>query len=340
MPLRFALSGRSAAAAAAGVCCGVAWSTSSLSASASSKKKVVVTGASGMIAQLALPALRERYDVVALDIRESPGVHKCDLLGSREEIRPFFKGAYAVFHSAFVPPPKDVSISTSSFLASNIKGGSAEQKQETQRDGPDRLFAAEHSNVRMAFNVYQTAVEEGVERVIVSSSNHAADWWEPMILKGEYDTIDPEGLARSDNYYGWAKIAYENLGFMFATGQMNNGVKLANVQIRIGGPRETDVAGCPLGDLKCMRRALGAYMSQRDLQQMVIKSIETPSIDDGDGVPFQIFYGISGNDHNFWCVSPSVSLLTAHPFTDCSVATTLTCMTATLLIIFIIVASV
>ena len=55
---------------------------------------------------------------------------------------------------------------------------------------------------------------------------------------------------------------------MFATGQMNNGVKLANVQLRIGGPRETDVAGCPLGDLKCMRRALGAYMSQRDLQQM------------------------------------------------------------------------
>ena len=36
-----------------------------------------------------------------------------------------------------------------------------------------------------------------------------ADWWESMILKGEHDTIDPEGLARSDNYYGWAKIACE-----------------------------------------------------------------------------------------------------------------------------------
>ena len=32
-----------------------------------------------------------------------------------------------------------------------------------------------------------------------------------MILKGEHDTIDPEGLARSDNYYGWAKIACELL---------------------------------------------------------------------------------------------------------------------------------
>ena len=86
-----------------------------------------------MIAQLALPALRERYDVVALDIRASPGVHQCDLLGPREAIRPFFKGAHAVFHSAFVPPPKDVVIATSSFLASNLKGGSAQEKEQTQQ---------------------------------------------------------------------------------------------------------------------------------------------------------------------------------------------------------------
>jgi hypothetical protein len=34
---------------------------------------------------------------------------------------------------------------------------------------------------------------------------------------------------------------------------------------------------------------------------MVIKSIETADIRDQHGVPFQIFYGISGNDHAFWC---------------------------------------
>ena len=284
-------------AVASGLALGAAWSTSlpATSADSAKKKKVVVTGASGMIAQLALPALREKYDVVAIDIRESPGVSKCDLLGSREDIRPFFKCAYAVFHAGFVPPPKDVSIATSSFLASNIKGGSAQKKEETQLKAADRLFAAENSNVQMAFNVYQTAVEEGVHRVVMSSSNHAAAFWEPHILDGKHDTIDPDGLARSDNYYGWAKIAYENLGFMFATGMMSNGVKLQNVQLRIGGPRETDVASCPKGNLRCMRRALGAYMSQRDMQQMVIKSIEAPDISDKDGIPFQIFYGISGN---------------------------------------------
>ena len=35
----------------------------------------------------------------------------------------------------------------------------------------------------------------------------------------------------------------------------------------------------------------------------MIKSIETPNINDRDGVPFQIFYGISGNDHNFWSIA-------------------------------------
>jgi hypothetical protein len=33
--------------------------------------------------------------------------------------------------------------------------------------------------------------------------------------------------------YGWAKIAYENLGFMFATGKMHKGEQLSNIQIRM-----------------------------------------------------------------------------------------------------------
>ena len=49
---------------------------------------------------------------------------------------------------------------------------------------------------------------------------------------------------------------------------MHGGAKLSNVQIRIGGPRETDVGGVEVGDLRTLRRALGAYMSQRDLQQV------------------------------------------------------------------------
>ena len=75
------------------------------------------------------------------------------------------------------------------------------------------------------------------------------------------------------------------------------------MQIRIGGPRETDLERCPLGDMTCVHRALGAYMSQRDMVQLFVKSIEAEDIRDEHGVPFQIFYGISGNAHAFWDLS-------------------------------------
>ena len=51
-----------------------------------------------------------------------------------------------------------------------------------------------------------------------------------------------------------------------------------------------------------MRRALGAYISARDLTQLFVKSIETRDIRDEHGIPFQIFYGVSGNSHGFWSI--------------------------------------
>jgi hypothetical protein len=245
------------------------------------RRKVVVTGAAGLMASLVLPAFRERYDLTLLDIRttdrdgsEVPGIQITDLLNrDRDTYRHHFRGADAVVHCGFV-----------------------------RSDDPAQRFWAEFANVEMAYNVYQTAWEEKVRRVVVTSSNHAADYYERLILDHEWDVVLPGTFPLSDNYYGWAKIAYETLGFAFATGRVN-GTPLENVQIRIGGPRETDVARCPKGDLRCMRRALAVYLSQRDMVQLYVKSIETEDIRDEHGVPFQIFYGISENPHAFWSIA-------------------------------------
>ena len=195
-------------------------------------------------------------------------------------------------------------------------------RAEDEHD-PEQRFRAELTNVQMAYNVYQTSLEEKVRRVVVASSNHAADYYEPLILQRKLDFVTPEMRAVSDNYYGWAKEAYEHLGFVFAVGKVSaasaynanvsrRGAALSNqtearplenVQIRIGGPRETDVANCALGDLTCVRRALAVYISRRDLAQLFIKSIETEDIRDEFGVPFQIFYGISNNTHAFWSIT-------------------------------------
>lgn len=245
--------------------------------------RIVVTGAAGKIAGQVLPALQERHDLTLLDVRhvnrdgvDIPGIKMADLTQTdRDLYRHHFKGADRVVHFGFVRPDEE---------------------------GPDARFKAELANVQMAYNVMQAAWEEGVGRVVMASSNHAADYYEPLILDGKWDFVDPANRAISDNYYGWAKESYEHLGLVFACGTMN-GRRLENVQIRIGGPRENDLERIAPGDLRSMRRALAVYISDRDLQQLFVKSLEHEDIRDREGVPFQIFYGISGNSQAFWSIA-------------------------------------
>jgi nucleoside-diphosphate-sugar epimerase len=241
-------------------------------------RRVLVTGACGYIAAQLLPAFRGRYDLILLDTRPDrdgrpvEGVIPVDLLNAEPAaIRPYFRSVHAVVHLAWNRPSGD----------------------------PQRAYVEERVNLDLAYQVYQLSLEEGVERVVVASSNHAADWYEHLVRARELDMVYPETPPLSDNFYGWAKIGYESLGFVYASG--GRGRKLGVVQIRIGAPREIEAArflGNPVG----YKRDLGAYISPRDLQQLFIKSIEAPSIDNEHGVPFQIFYGISANARAFWSI--------------------------------------
>lgn len=260
-----------------------------------SKRKIVVTGAAGYVAGRMLPALKERYETVLLDVKTSnrqgeavAGVRIADLLEKdRDTYRAYFKGADAVVHCGF------------------IATGQGEQR-----------FWNEANNIAMAHNVYRVCQDEGVRRAVIVSSNHAADYYENLIWSGRMDFVAPDMLPLSDNFYGWAKASYELLGFMFACGK--EGPALENVQLRVGGPRETDIDGCG-HDLQRMHRGLGAYLSVRDQVQLVVKSIEAEDIRDANGVPFQIFYGISGNAHNFWSLANARRVLGYAPQDDSQV---------------------
>ena len=247
------------------------------------KRKVVLTGASGTIASVLLPALRERYDLALLDARAHDqhgnaidGIQIVDLRDkNRDRYRCHFTGADAVVHCAY---------------------------HKLHGQGDDIYFSSELDNLQLAYNVYQVAWEERVKRLVAASTNHAADFYENYALAGAAPMVTPD-MNASDNWYGWAKIAFEQIGQVFASGVTHDNRPLENVQIRIGGPRETDVADAPLGDLQRMRRALAVYISQRDMSQLFIRSIEADDIRDELGLPFQIFYGISANSHAIWSIA-------------------------------------
>src|SRR5581483_7090579 len=77
------------------------------------RPRVLVTGATGYIASQLLPAFRQRYDLVLLDVRTIdgqgrpvPGALVADLLGENwADARSHFSGCDAVVHLAYYRPP-------------------------------------------------------------------------------------------------------------------------------------------------------------------------------------------------------------------------------------------
>jgi uronate dehydrogenase/NAD+ dependent glucose-6-phosphate dehydrogenase len=248
---------------------------------------VLITGAAGYIASYLLPSFRQRYalrltDNRPVDGRGQPvdGLIVRDLAGldSMAAQRDLFRGVDAVVHLAFLRPA----------------GTTAHDR-----------YLAERGNVDLAYLVYQLALEEGVRRVVVASSNHAADFYEGALRERRLDLIGPDApRPLADNFYGWAKEAYEHLGFVYATGTL--GRRLEVVQIRIGAPRDlavTSFVDVRRNDPATLHRDLGMWISPRDLAQLIARSIDTADIADAYGVPFQVFYGISGNTRAAWSIA-------------------------------------
>jgi nucleoside-diphosphate-sugar epimerase len=259
------------------------------------QRSVLLTGATGYIAGLLLPALRERYDVRLTDVRSTDrdgrpveGVVVADLLEApASELTSLVAGADAIVHCAYHRPAGD---------------------------DPQSQYNGERRNVDIMQRVYQLALDHGVRRVVAASTNQAARWYEQPYYAGLRDRVGPEDYPRPDNFYGWAKAAYETLGFLYACGSL--GRKLEVVQLRIVVPREVDAAAFAGKPHAHYIRDITGYISQRDLQQLFCKSIEAPEIADEYGVPFQIFYGVSNNARTFWSISNARKVIGYEPEDD------------------------
>lgn len=263
------------------------------------KRKVLLTGSSGYIASQILPTFRERYDLTMLDVSKSSktidedvdvqlvDLHNPDI----DSYKHHFEGIDTVVHLAW--------------------------RRSEGRGTPGNIndFSPEYSNILLAHNIYRVSLETDVSRVVVASSNHAADWYEHnLIHTKQMEIVDPYQIPLSDNFYGWAKATYEHLGFVFASGVFGRPVE--NVQIRIGAPRDIQLKDSSPSGIEEYKRDLGAYISPRDLTQLFVRSIETENIEDELPVPWLVVYGISDNTRNFWSLQNARQILDYTPEDD------------------------
>ncbi len=280
-------------------------------------RRILISGATGYVADQMLPTFQDRYETVLVDTRKEnrrgesvQGVHIVDLIDpDRSKYSQLFAGVDAVVHLAY--------------------------KRRT--GDPLDQFQDEKQNVEMAYNVLRASYEAGVSRVVMASSNHAADWYEhALIHKRQIDLVDPYDLPLSDNFYGWAKATYEHLGFIFASGGMGKGGdgaagsaatgnllqgnlntsrKMGVVMIRIGAPRELETNEYK-GQPAAFKRDLGAYISRRDITQLFQKGMEAHDIENEYGIPWQVVYGISDNTRAFWSLASAREALGYEPEDD------------------------
>ena len=256
------------------------------------RRRVLLAGATGYIAGQLLPVLRERYDLTAVDVRDTdrdgqtvPGVEIVDLLTVDDaELRRWCEGIDVIVHCGYV------------------------------RSEGEQSYAAERRNLDMTARIFEAAQAAGVTRVVCTSTNQASKWYEQPWKARRIDRVDPYDYPRPDTFYGWAKAAYESLGFLYASG--GAGPVVENVHLRIVCPRPIRAENFTDRPTVDYLRDIAGWISERDLQQLYVRSIEAPSLDDEHGVPFQIFYGVSGNARTFWSITNARRVVGYEPQDD------------------------
>lgn len=245
--------------------------------------QVVMTGAAGRVGTAVHEHLgnRDEYEFSNLDIAEhSDIVIEHTDMTDYDDLRSAFEGKDAAIHLGFV---RDSAVSAFNRSVA---------WSEPFRD-----------NLEAISNVVEAAIEEGLDRVVFASSNHAVGMYEvehaPRIYDSDFDLeIDHTVTPRPDSMYGVTKVFGEAIGRLAAEA---HGLRF--YALRIGAVREAQYDH-PYGDAERgvdegrwergsdeyqeqVRRMKAMWQSRRDLAQLVDRCLQD------DTVTYDVFYGWS-----------------------------------------------
>jgi nucleoside-diphosphate-sugar epimerase len=142
-------------------------------------------------------------------------------------------------------------------------------------------------NVVGTHNLLRAAVDAGVPKVLLASSNHAVGFYRRAdIPEGERDL--PDNLQpRPDTYYGWSKASLEALGSLFHD---RHGLDVTALRIGTCFAEPADT------------RALSTWLAPADAAALIEAVIAWP--DNG----FRIVFAVSDNTRRWWSLSGARAL--------------------------------
>ncbi|MFW5903629.1 MAG: NAD-dependent glucose-6-phosphate dehydrogenase Azf [Halolamina sp.] len=236
---------------------------------------VLLTGAAGRVGKAILSGIGEKYEWRLLDRDppadedDWPGEYVVADITDEDAVRGAMDGVKTVIHLAGDPRPE---APWDSVLENNVDG---------------------------TRNVFEAAVEQGVEKVAFASSNHAVGAYEedrkPDVYRTSSDfLLDGTELPRPSNLYGVSKAAGETLGRYY-----HDYHDLSIVVVRIGNLTK----GHPPKDYE---RGQAMWLSHRDCAHLFDRCIQA----DYD---YEIVYGISDNDRKYYSIDRAREVLDYDP---------------------------
>ncbi|TCR66392.1 NAD(P)-dependent oxidoreductase [Bosea sp. BK604] len=128
------------------------------------------------------------------------------------------------------------------------------------------------ANIIGAINLWEAARKAGTQRIIFASSNHAIG------LYTRDDRLDHNSPAKPDGRYGLSKAFGEDLASLYAH---KHGIRAMCMRIGSTFPKPKS------------RRMLSTWMSYPDMVQMTKIGLTADYL-------YEIVYGVSDNDRNWW----------------------------------------
>jgi uronate dehydrogenase len=231
------------------------------SANGRDPNRILITGAAGNMGSMLRPMLRRAdrvlrlADIVEIDAVPGEEFVNVDVMEA-EAIAKACQDVHAIVHLGGI----SLEASFDEVLAVNVVG---------------------------THNVLRGAVDAGVPRVIIASSNHAVGFYSRQDAHPE-DGLPDEILPRPDTFYGWSKAATESLGALY-----HHRFGIDVTVLRIGScfvePPDT--------------RALATWLAPTDAARLLEACLNHPH-----GHGFRVVWGVSDNTRRWWSLSGSTAL--------------------------------